>query len=189
MRVQLVVTEDDLRTFFLGVTPARLDLGRDDGVDRWIELDPPESLTITEARGLTLRGPARLRWNVAGINVPIALRVVEVTLDLSVSEPDHNALRFLPQIVDADFVGLPAIIERGLIKLVNTNLAKATLSWSFVETLQFSAAMSTKLHPPTRANIRVLSGVVKKSDKVIALEVEATIVPERKSEPARAPSQ
>ncbi|MFO0630231.1 MAG: hypothetical protein U0325_32040 [Polyangiales bacterium] len=69
MRVQFVVTEDDLRTSLMGVTPARLDLGRDDGVDRWIEIDPPESVTITESRSLTLRTPARLRWNVAGINV------------------------------------------------------------------------------------------------------------------------
>ncbi|MBL8677892.1 MAG: hypothetical protein JNK05_01905 [Myxococcales bacterium] len=179
MRVQLVVTEDDLRTFFVGVTPARLDLGRDDGVDRWIEIDPPESVTVTESRGLTLRAPARLRWNVAGINVPIAFRVVEVTLDLAITEPDHTSLRFIPQILDADFVGLPAMIERGLIKLVNSSLSKASLVWNFVDTLQFSTALSSKLHPPTRANIRALSGVVKKADKVIALEIEGTILPER----------
>lgn len=181
MRVQLVVTEDDLRTFFEGVTPARLDLGRDDNVDRWIEIDRPESVTVTESRGLTLRAPARLRWNVAGINVPIAFRTVEVTLDLAVSEPDHKSLRFLPQIADADFVGVPALIERGLIKLVNSSLAKASLVWDFVDTLQFSTALSPKLHPPTRVDIRVTSGVVKKADKLIALEIEGAITPQRPS--------
>lgn len=175
MWVQLVVTEDDLRTFLHSVMPARIELGRDEDVDRWIEIGAPEFVSVTEAKGLTLRAPAKLRWNVAGINVPIAFRTVEVTLDLSIDSPEGQVLRFRPQIVDADFVGLPAIIEKSLIKLVNASLAKAHLEWNFVETLQFSPQMSPKLQPPTVVDIRARFGELRKTDGAITLAVSGVI--------------
>ncbi len=182
MKVQLVVTEEDLRAFLLSVTPARIELGRDEGVDRWIEIEPPEHLSVTEAKGLTLRAPAKLRWNVAGINVPIAFRTVELTLDLSVDGPESGVMTFRPQIVEADFVGLPAVIERGIIKLVNNSLAKATLEWNFVETLQFSPRMSPKLQPPTAVDIRARFGELRKSDGAITLSVDGLIEGRRLTE-------
>lgn len=184
MRVQLVVTEEDLRGFLLSVTPARIELGREADVDRWIEIGPPEYLAVTEAKGLILRAPAKLRWNVAGINVPIAFRTVEITLDLSIDGPEGAVMKFRPQIVEADFVGLPAVIERGLIKLVNNSLAKSTLEWNFVETLQFSPHMSPKLQPPTVVDIRAKFGELTKSDGAITLSVTG-VIEGRREQPAQ----
>ena len=70
MRISLSLSREDLEGFFRSLTPFRVELTRDGDRRRWIEIAPPETVSISSA-GLAVAPPGRLQWNVAGLDVPV----------------------------------------------------------------------------------------------------------------------
>jgi hypothetical protein len=184
MRISLSLSREDLEGFFRSLTPFRVELARDGDRRRWIEIAPPETVSISPA-GLTVATSGRLQWNVAGLDLPVHVTRVEFSLGVSIDPSDPGVLCLSPRMIDADFRGLPAFVDRTVVKSVNGYLAERPLRWRFIDTLRVQAGLPAALTPPTRVDFRPSAGRITLQDGLVTLELDATLLAARAEEQSR----
>ena len=158
------------------------ELTRDGDRRRWIEIAPPETVSISSA-GLAVATSGRLQWNVAGLDVPVQITRVEFSLGLSIDPSDPGVLCFAPRMHDADLRGIPAFVDRTVVKSVNNFFAERPLRWRFIDSLRVQAALPAALTPATRVDFRPSGGRVSLQDGAVILELDASLLAVRAEDP------
>jgi hypothetical protein len=138
MWLQALFTADDLFRALDRVTPARVSLDKNEP-DRYIWVSRPERLRLVPG-AIVLDARAQIHWDVLGINVPLTLRRVSISLSPVVHEVGgQQVLSFRVKVEEADLSGVPAFLEQTLVERVNDALraSDAKMAWRFLETLDF----------------------------------------------------
>jgi hypothetical protein len=88
---------------------------------------------------------------------------------------------------DADFRGIPAFVDRTVVKSVNAFFAERPLRWRFIDSLRVQAGLPAALTPATRVDFRPGGGRVSLQDGAVTLELDATLLAVRAEDPPAAP--
>jgi hypothetical protein len=120
------------------LTPFTVNLDEDGGSDRWMRVDPPESVALVAGTGLRIKTSAQLQWSVAGVHIPVTIRTVTMTVGLELTDTKKGIrLCALPRIDEADLKNVPEMVDDKLVDVVNARLAAKAgeIGWTFGETL------------------------------------------------------
>jgi hypothetical protein len=111
-------------------------------------------------------------WSVVGVNVPFRLHTLQVLLRPEiVAKPTGHVLAFNLELEEADFKGIPALVDHGIVKAVNAALAAQDLAWDFTKTLTNSVKMPKLLDPIETLEIKVNWGKRRVDDEAVVLVV------------------
>lgn len=172
--LQLAWTEQHLLELLTQLTPVKADLSEGDG-SKWIELDRPRNVTITQDGGMLIESSARIQWNLAGVNLPLSLeKVIVAVMPSIVEQPDGGqTLDFSVSLQDVDLSGVPGVVNTGLISVVNLALGamKGKIGWKFTDTLRFNPKLPGKISPEMYLGIAARWGKVKVVDGALTLLV------------------
>ncbi len=140
MWLQARFTADDLSRALSLITPARVPLDKDDHPDRTLWVSKPERLRLLESGLIVIDARAQICWDVLGLQVPVTLQKVSLSLAPSVIDQDgQQVIAFAVQLEEADLSAVPAFVEKSLLVRVNEGLRESgqKLVWRFLETLDF----------------------------------------------------
>jgi len=173
MWLQATFTAQDLLGALVKITPLRVPLDKDDP-DRCLWLGKPSAVTLREGEGVHITTRGQVRWDVAGITVPITMRTLGVLLTPSIEAVDgEEALNFTLRVTEADLSAVPGFIEGSLVTRVNDALARpdARLIWRFLQTLDFTFRLPAKLEPERHMSLFARWGAVRVMDEALSLVV------------------
>jgi hypothetical protein len=185
MRIELLLTRDDLEKVFVDFCPLRVLVG-DNG---HIVLSDPRDVALVPDAGLRASVTAEVHWPVLGVQIPVSARsaTLEVTPEVQ-KGPDGERLTFKLQLADADLSLVPASIARRVVDRVNEGLdAKhVELSWNFTKTLSHVFALPAALASAAAIDLRAASGSVRVTAEALVLVVSFHARVEPRVEPTRA---
>jgi hypothetical protein len=130
------------------LTPFTVNLDEDGSGDRWMRVDPPESVALVAGMGLRIKTSAHLQWTVAGVKIPVTIRTVTIALGLELTDTKKGIrLCALPRIEDADLKNVPEMIDDKIVDVVNARLAAKAgeIGWTFGDTLTLRLQLPTAL--------------------------------------------
>jgi len=172
MWAEAIITLKDCEDFVRSMTP--LEIVLDDSGQRALFLEQPARVALVAGSGISVEAPARLRWTVAGIEVPIAIRLAQVYLLPTIEARDgRDALVFALRVEHADFVSLPDFVDESITSHVNAALDKsaARLVWSFTKTLDFHFKLPASMKPARQIDLAAKWGEVRVTEEAIVLAV------------------
>lgn len=172
MWAEAIVTLKDCEDFVRSMTPLEIPL--DESGKRALLLEHPSRVGLVAGKGITIEGAALLRWTVAGVQVPISVRVARVLLLPTIEERDgRSALVFALHIERADSASLPAFVDESIVSRLNDALEQspARLVWSFTETLDFHFKLPPTLKPIRQIDLVAKWGRVRVTKEAVALAV------------------
>jgi hypothetical protein len=156
MWIEAIITKDDLVNAVKQITPVKIHFDDDPKTDRWLFLDKPTATELISEKGLRISCPAQIMWSVASIDLPIKLHTLQVLVRPEIVAKQHgNILRFNLELEEADFKGIPALVDHGIMKAVNSALAAKELAWDFTKTLTNTVKMPALLDPINALDIKV----------------------------------
>src|SRR5215467_6247288 len=124
MQIAVELEEATLRQLLAELLPITILLDEAQGLDgRWIRIDPVRELRFRVDEGVRLTTSGALRWRLGPF--PMMLTVESLTLMLRpivVETGTAGRVLFRPQIEQADLQNVPAMLDRGLVKLGNRAL-------------------------------------------------------------------
>jgi hypothetical protein len=106
-----------------------------------------------------------------------------------VSKPTGDILVFNLEVEEADFKGIPALVDRGITKAVNAALASKELAWNFTKTLTNTVGMPDALDPIDSLSISVSWGKKRVDAEALVLAVSFHLRFNRADEKERAPER
>ncbi len=170
MWLEAILTKDDLHGVVAQFAPMRFRLG-DNGE---LCLDTPSEVSLIRDQGIRVVCSATLHWPVLGFDVPISIRSVAVLVRPEV-EPrgDGAALVFKPEIAYADVALVPSVLDEGVARLVNEELAKkhVELAWNFERTLSHVFPLPAALETTAAFGLHVKAGTVRVTDDALGFAV------------------
>jgi hypothetical protein len=134
MQIEAVLTKGDLTKAINDFCPLKIALGEDGTV----LLSEPRDTEFVPDVGLRTRVTAEIHWPILGVRIPVTVRSAILEVSPVISErPDGGKLTFRLALREVDISIFPAIVDRGIVNLVNKELEgpHAELSWDFVRTL------------------------------------------------------
>ena len=156
MWLEAVIAKEDLVVVLNQLLPVKLHLDDDDKTDRWIYLDRATEIELIPEKGLRVACPAQIMWSVASVNVPIKLHTLQVLLRPEiVTKQRGDILVFNLELEEADFKGIPGLVDGAIMKTVNGALAKQELAWDFTKTLTNTVKMPKLLDPIESLSINI----------------------------------
>jgi hypothetical protein len=154
------------------MTPLRIHFDDNDKTNRWLYLGKPTSVELVAEKGIRISCPAEIMWSVVGVNVPFKLHTMQVLMRPEiVAKPTGHILVFNLELEEADFKGIPALIDHGIVKGVNSALAAQELAWDFTKTLTNSVKMPKLLDPIETLEIKVNWGKRRVDDEAVVLVI------------------
>jgi hypothetical protein len=172
MWIEAIITKDDFANVVAEITPLRIHFDDDDKTNRWLYLGKPTSVDLVAEKGIRISCPAEIMWSMLGITVPIRLHSMQVLLRPEiVAKPTGHVLAFNLELEEADFKGIPGLVDHGIMKAVNTSLAAQDLAWDFTKTLTNSVKMPKLLDPIETLEIKVNWGKRRVDDEAVVLVV------------------
>lgn len=177
MWLEAIIAKEDLVVVLNQILPVKIHLDDDDKTDRWIFLDRATDIDLIPEKGLRLACPAEIMWSLASVHVPIKLHMLQVLLRPEiVTKPTGDILVFNLELEEADFRGIPGLVDGAIIKTVNSALAKQELAWDFTKTLTNTVKMPKLLDPISSLSINIGWGKrrVDAEALVLALSVNLT---------------
>jgi hypothetical protein len=192
MQLTAILTKDDLASLIRTMTPMRVELkGRP---QRIIALGRPVLVELVEGAGLRVRGSARFTWNVAGVAIPVTLRVWQVLLVPSIALRDgSHVLALDPILEELDFERLPAFADQRIAAAINEGLAgqRRRLAWNFTRTLSYARTLPDRVSPVMRFELRPGGGTVTVTAEELRLTADfraRVLRPAEQPRPVEAPS-
>jgi hypothetical protein len=119
--------------------------GRD---GRWVRVEKASEVDFVAGQGLRLVSAGQIRWVTAGMPVEATLQSVTLMLrPLVVADKHGGRLVFRPSLEAADLKNLPALLDRGVVALVNRQLETRgqDMAWDFGRTLSLSVPVPPML--------------------------------------------
>ncbi|MEO8874158.1 MAG: hypothetical protein ABI461_01110 [Polyangiaceae bacterium] len=174
MRLEAIVTRDDLERVAKQFAPLKLNLGDGGGT---LEIDDPSDIRLVPAVGLHMQCTAHLHWPVLGIKIPITIKPLTVRVLPSIDKREKgDALVLTFQIEHADVAIVPTIIDNEITNLINRELVKNHLdvAWNFADTLTRDIDMPKSLGHIKSLGLHVQAGAVRVSDDALILTISLT---------------
>lgn len=172
MWIEAIITKDDFATVINQITPLRIHFDDDDKTNRWLYLGHPTNIELVAEKGIRISCPAEIMWSVVGLNVPFRLHTLQVLMRPEiVAKPTGHILVFNLELEEADFKGIPALVDHGIVKAVNAALAAQELAWDFTKTLTNTVKMPKLLDPIEALQIKVNWGKRRVDDEAVVLAV------------------
>jgi hypothetical protein len=149
------------------------------GLDgRWVRIHPVQQLEISAGNGIRLITSGKLRWTVGFLPVTITIERLALLLRPIVTGTGAaSRLLFRPVLEEADFRHLPALLDRGIVGLVNGALEARSerLAWDVGRTLALRFVLPNTLDPLEAAAVDVEAARVRVHDDVLELTVTLTM--------------
>lgn len=172
MWIEAIIAKDDFAAAVRQMTPLRIHFDDNDKTNRWLYLGKPTSVELVAEKGIRISCPAEIMWSVVGVNVPFKLHTMQVLMRPEiVAKPTGHILVFNLELEEADFKGIPALIDHGIVKGVNSALAAQELAWDFTKTLTNSVKMPKLLDPIETLEIKVNWGKRRVDDEAVVLVI------------------
>ena len=149
------------------------------GLDgRWVRIHPAQRLEISAGEGIRLITSGQVRW-IAGF-LPVTLTVERLVLMLRPIVAGAGTtcrLLFRPVLEEADLRHVPALLDRGIVGLVNGALAARSerLAWDVGRTLALRFVLPNTLDPLEAAAVDVEAARVRVGDDILELTVTLTM--------------
>jgi len=174
MWVEAILSKDDVTAVIIDLCPLTIHLGQDPSDEHYIRLSNPRDVSIVEDRGLRFTCNAEIRWPVLGIDVPIGVESITMTLSPTVA-PDagEHVLAFRPQIENIDLSWIPEMFDQRIADKINHELEKkhVELSWRFAETLSHRFGLPSFLLPIAALDVEVAWGKVRVTSEAMVMAV------------------
>lgn len=170
MWIEAILSKADLVHVVGEACPLRIKIG-DDG---HVALSGPRDLELVPEVGLQMTVTAEIHWPVLGIQVPVSVRSATLEMRPEITKtPTGDALTFKLRLDDVDISILPAIVDRGIVDLVNKELVAkhVELSWGFTRTLSHVFDLPDALVSIGALDLRATEGRVKITGEALALAV------------------
>jgi hypothetical protein len=145
---------------------------------RWVRIHPVQHLEISVAEGVRLITSGQLRWTVGFLPVTITVeRLVVMLRPIVVGTGAASRLLFRPVLEEADLRNVPAMLDRGVVGLVNGALERRSerLAWDFGRTLALRFLLPDALDPLEAAAVDVEAARLRVRDDVLELTVTLTM--------------
>jgi hypothetical protein len=192
MQIEAVLTKGDLSKTINDFCPLKIALGEDGAV----LLSEPRDTELVPGVGVRTRVTAEIHWPVLGVRIPVTVRsaILEVRPVIS-EEPDGGKLAFRLALREVDISIFPAIVDRGIVNLVNKELEgrHAELSWDFIRTLSHVFTLPDAVASACAIDLRAGYGQVTIGSEAIVFAVsfhaaiQTRTVEPRHPPPHRAP--
>jgi hypothetical protein len=153
-------------------------------------LGAPTSVTLVPGRGLRVVSPAKLRWVVLGLHVPVTIESATVLLEPAVRRVpgQGDALAFHLQLEALSVAAIPAMVESAVVDRINAELAHrhAELVWEFSRALSQCFELPAILEPARGLDLKVAWGDLRiTADAVVfAISVHTKTIPWSPAAPA-----
>ncbi|MCL2724303.1 MAG: hypothetical protein FWD69_07690 [Polyangiaceae bacterium] len=172
MRLSAVLTKNDLLRAIEEITPLDFEISR--RPRRTISLGRPWHVELVADAGLRIAGSARLRWEIAGLVIPVTVRAWQILLVPFVAVRDGvHVLAFEPTLEHLDFKHIPGFLDERIVETVNEAIAaqRSKLVWNFSKTLAVHRALPDKLTPHRCFDLSPADGEVTVSTTEMALTI------------------
>jgi hypothetical protein len=119
--------------------------GRD---GRWVRVEKASEVDFVAGQGLRLVSAGQIRWVTAGMPMEATLHSVKILLRPQVVADKHGGrLVFRPSLEAADLKNVPALLDRGVVALVNHQLESKgqDMAWDFGRTLSLAVPVPPML--------------------------------------------
>jgi hypothetical protein len=185
MHIDITLGLDEIVRVLEEATPLRVHFGGDDET-RWVELERPSAVTLVPDRGLRVVADGHIRYEIAGIKLPFAIRRAELLLEPVIVriEGGHERLDFKISVEQVDLENVPGVAERVLEKVVNDALAGLDLHWGFGRTLDLALSIPERFEPLDELIVRSPSGKVTITPAELRLSLNADVKLTRSGERA-----
>ena len=174
MWLEAILSRQDLERVLGELTPTTIKLGEDGE----LHLNRPTLVTLVEGQGLEVDCPAKLRWSVLGIHLPVAIESVTLRLIPSVLQRDGgDVLAFHVKLLALDVSAMPSIIEDRVVALVNGELSgrHAELVWDFRETLSHRFRLPELLEPARSLDVEIAWGEMRVSAEALVFAISVHV--------------
>lgn len=161
MRIDIALSLDEIVRLLGEATPLRVHLGEKDET-RWVELERPSEVSLVPNLGLRIVAEGQLRYGVAGIKLPFAIRRAQLLLEPEVVSiaGGHERLDFKISVEQVDLEHVPGLAERVLESVVNDALTRLNLSWHFGRALELTFSLPERFEPLDELLLRPPAGRV-----------------------------
>ncbi|WP_146645669.1 hypothetical protein [Labilithrix luteola] len=170
MQLCAVITKDDLAGVIREITPLDVEVSR--RPRRMISLGRPGRVELVPSAGLRVAGDAKLRWEVAGLSIPITVRAWQILLRPSVVLRDGvYVLAFDPVLENLELKHVPGFLDERVAPTLNEALTsqRKKLVWNFTKTLSMHRPLSDKLSPKVKLDVAPTGGEVNVTSSALEL--------------------
>jgi hypothetical protein len=184
MWVEAIVAKEDLAKVMDDLCPLRINIGEGGNV----LLSDPRDVILVDGAGLQMTITVQIHWPVLGVQIPVSIRAATLEVNPEILETaDRANLTFKLHLDNVDIAIFPALIDRGIVDLVNKELAAkhVELAWGFMDTLSHCFDLPDALASARALDLRATNGRVKVTGKALALAVlfEARVEPRTSTTP------
>jgi hypothetical protein len=177
--------ESTLRSILDELLPVTLLLDEGDKKDardpkdgRWVRIEPTSVVDFIAGEGLRLVTSGQIRWITAGMPIEATLHSAEIMLRPRIAAAANGGkLVFGPSLEAVDVKNVPAFLDRGVVALVNRQLAARgeELAWDFGRSLGFTVAVSPMLEGVSALTLAAHGGKVRVTADAIELGIEVRL--------------
>jgi len=179
MHIRVELDKATLTKLLAEMLPITVVLDEARGLDgSCVTIDPVRELQIGADESIRLITGGALRWIIGFLRVTITVeRLVLVVRPTVVGTGASSRLLFRPMIEEADLRNVPALLERGLVGVVNRALAAQSerLAWDVGRTLAPRFVLPNVLMPLEAAAADVEAAQLRVRDDAIELTVTLTM--------------
>lgn len=179
MWVEAIFSREDLQQLLTELLPTRVAFGENE--DGWLELYDLGDVALVPNAGLRIACKAKLRWQIAGITLPISLQALTVLLRPTIAkQAAGDALALGVEIEHADLVNVPEFIDQKITDRVNRELAAKQIDWDFTTALSRVIAVPAGVDPIKAVDLKVAWGKIRIDENalVVALSFHAQLLRE-----------
>ena len=175
MKIEAHIEHGPLARLLNELAPVRIHMTPPEEGTRWLELEKPSLVQAVPGRGLRVHAAGRFRFDLWRLPVRFGIRRVGMILEPVVVEREGSPrLAFAIELEEGDLIGVPAFVERPLVRKLNAVLQprNTKLVWGFADTLTQTFDMPHRLEPLDALSLATTQGAVFVDREAIHLSVE-----------------
>ena len=170
MWIEAILTPRDCADFIASITPLTVDLG----MDRMLVVARPRRVELVPDKGLRVQTVGHVVWTVAGVKLPVNIRVASLLLTPTIEKRDgRDALGLRLRVEKLDFSVLPDFIDETVLHRINDVLGKhdETLVWRFPHTFDRYVGLPKRIESATGIEVHTRWGKVRVTESALVLAV------------------
>lgn len=179
MHITVQLGETALRQLLAELLPITILLDEGEGLNgRWVTIGPARHLQFRIDEGIRLITSGELRWTVGPVPVPLRVQSLALMLrPVVVGTGAEGRVLFRPVIQTADLQNVPALLDRGVVGLVNRALEARSerLAWDFGRALALRFVLPDALVPLETAAVGVEEARLRVRANAIELTISLTM--------------
>lgn len=172
MRIEAVVTKDELASIVSSLTPLKITI--DERRGRAVTLGRPSTISLVPNQGIRIRGDARVQWDTLGVSIPVTLQAWQVLLiPRVISRGRSQVLSLDPVVEELDLKGVPSLFDGKIASAIRDGIAqnRGRLAWDFARTLSSRLPMPSRVAPVRAFEIMAIDGGVSVTETELRLAI------------------